>query len=120
MKDPGKQRKAQQNLPNHRKGKKLHAHLSKELRTQYKTRAIRLRTGDKVKIMRGNFRGKSGKVDHVNTSKSTVCLTGFEAIRKDGTKNMLPFTPSNLLITELTMTDQRRKKRVEKNAKATS
>ena len=40
----------------------MSSHLSKELKTKYDVRCIPVRKGDSVKIMRGNFKGREGKV----------------------------------------------------------
>ena len=100
-KDPGKQRKFAANAPLNHRGNLLHSHLSKELSKKFGKRAIRVRKGDRVKIMTGQFKGKSGKVDEVDTRKARVYISGIETQKKDGTKTRYPITVSNLTITEL-------------------
>ena len=41
----------------------MSAKLSKELRAKQNIRSVRVRTGDKVKILRGQFKGKTGVVE---------------------------------------------------------
>ena len=55
-----KQRKYVANAPLHIKKKFLSANLSKELRKKY-GRSLQIRKGDSVKVMRGKFKGKTGK-----------------------------------------------------------
>ena len=86
-------------------------HLSKELRGKYKKRNITIRKGDSVKVLRGQFKGKTGKIDRVEIKKSKVYITGIEVVKKDGTKALYPIHPSNLVITDLNLED---KKRMEK------
>ncbi|MFH1133155.1 MAG: 50S ribosomal protein L24 [Nanoarchaeota archaeon] len=117
-KKPRKQRKYRANAPLHRKAAFLGAHLSKELRKKYGTRALRLRKGDKVKIMRGNFKGKTAKVEKVSIRRMVVFLTGIHNIRKDGSKNLIPFQPSNLLLTDVT--EDKRRFPEENNGKTAS
>ena len=62
-KQPRKQRKYRYNAPLHIRQKFVGAHLSRELRKKYGKRSASLRKGDNVKIMRGQFRNKSGKVE---------------------------------------------------------
>ncbi len=84
------------------------AHLQKDLRQKYKRRSLRLRPGDKVKVMRGTFRNKTGKVDRINVKEQKVYITGVEFTKRDGSKAMYPIHPSNILIQELDLTDKRR------------
>jgi large subunit ribosomal protein L24 len=110
-KSPRKQRKYQINAPLHIKSKFLSAHLSKELRQKYSMRSITLRKGDKVKIMRGSFSGKSGKIDRLDLKKTKAYIAGIEVVKKDGTKILRPLHPSKLMITELNLDDKKRLKR---------
>lgn len=106
---PRKQRKYRYNAPLHIRQKFIKVHLSKELREKHKRRAFGLRKSDKVKILRGQFKGKMGKVERIDLKKSKVYITGIDSIKKDGTKEFLPLEPSNLLITELNLEDKKRK-----------
>ncbi|MBI4451732.1 50S ribosomal protein L24 [Candidatus Woesearchaeota archaeon] len=98
---PGKQRKYVAKAPAHTAGKFLHSHLSKELRQKLKIRAMRVRKGDKVKITRGEFRGKTGAVESVDTTSRKVYVTGVDQPKRDGSKALYPLACSNLIITEL-------------------
>ncbi len=113
-KQPRKQRKYVYNAPLHIKHKLLAAHLSKALREKMKRRSIPVRKGDKVKVSRGQFAGKEGKISKVMLRKSKVYVDGVEMIKKDGTKVFYPLHPSNLIITELNMEDKRRREALER------
>ena len=67
-----------------------------------------LRSGDKVKVLRGSYRGRTEKVDRIDVKAAKVYLTGIEVIRKDGSKVVPPIDPSNLMITELQLGDKKR------------
>ena len=108
-KKPSKQRKYRANAPLSIKRKFLSVHLSKDLIKKYKTRNVIVRKNDKVKITRGQFRGKTGKILNVITKKSKVFIEGIENVKKDGTKAYYPMEPSNLVIIEPDLTDKRRK-----------
>lgn len=110
-KQPRKQRKYRYNAPKHIRGKFLHSHLSKELMKKHKKRSIRVRTGDKIKIMRGSFKGKTGKVERVNMKDLKIYLENVETLKKDGTKVKVGIDPSNILITELNLDDKKRIKK---------
>lgn len=114
---PRKQRKYRYNATLNIRNKFMSSHLSKELRLKYGRRNITVRKGDKVKVMRGQFSGKTGKIERVNTKKTKVYITGFELTKKDGTKVLLPIHPSNVMIIELDLNDKMRKEKLEKNKK---
>ena len=103
-----KQRKYQYNAPLHLKHSFLNAHLSKELRKTYAKRALPLRKGDEVLVMRGAFKKKKAKVASVNLKNSLVILEGMQKSKKDGTKVNISFEPSNLMIVSLDMNDKKR------------
>jgi large subunit ribosomal protein L24 len=109
-KQPRKQRKYRYNAPAHTKGTMLVSHLSKDLMEKHKKRSLRVRIGDKVKIMRGQFKGIEGKVEKVNTRTLRVFVEKAEVQKKDGSKALYPIDPSNLLIIALAE-DKRRLKR---------
>ncbi|VVB80916.1 50S ribosomal protein L24 [uncultured archaeon] len=100
-KKPTKQRNYVRNAPLHVRSTLLGSHLSKELRLKLKTRALRARKGDKVKVIRGQHKGKTGTIDRVNTKRMKAFITGVEFIKKDGSKAMYPIHTSNLIILEL-------------------
>ncbi len=114
---PRKQRKYRRNAPLHIKQKFMHTHLSPELRKKYLTRNIQLKTGDKVKVLRGLFRKREGKVERIDLKKECIFITGIERIKKEGTKLLVPFHPSNLMITELNLDDKKRKQKLESKIK---
>ena len=113
-KQPRKQRKYRYNAPLHIKSKFLSTHLSKQLREKYKKRSFGIKKGDKVKILRGQFKNKEGKIDRVLLKKSKVIIQGIEISKKDGTKTTYPINPSNIMITEFNLEDKKRVKSLER------
>src|SRR3989344_7301488 len=107
-----KQRKYVHAAPLHIKQHLLGAHLAKELRTKYKRRTINVRTGDTVKVVRGQFRAKTGKIERVLLRKGYVHVAGVEIAKRDGSKVPYPVHPSNLLITDLDLKDKRRQEKL--------
>ncbi len=105
-----KQRKYRRNAPLHIKNRFLSIHLSKELRGKYNKKNITARKGDKVRVLRGQFKGKTGTIDRVDTKKSKVYVTGLEMIKKDGSRALYPVNPSNLMASEFSLDDKMRKK----------
>ncbi len=109
-KQPRKQRKYRYNAPLHVKQKFMHSRLSKELQKKYEKKTFSLRKGDKVKVIRGQFRKHENKIEEVNLKKCRVYVTGIEITKKDGNKTRYLIHPSNLIITELNMDDKMREK----------
>ena len=111
---PRKQRKYRANVPLHARVSLVAVHLAKELRTSLGKRAIPVRKGDKVKICRGQFKGKIGKVERVDLKELLVYVSGAETLRKEGGKSLYPLQPSNLIILEASLDDKQRKESVER------
>lgn len=109
---PRKQRLFRRRAPLHIKQKFMHVHLSPELRKKYSLRNIQLRKGDKVRVLRGEFKKKEGKVDKIDLKREKVFITGIERVRKEGTKLPVPFHPSQLMILELNLEDKKRRQKL--------
>ncbi len=107
-KQPRKQRKYIHNAPLHLKRRLMAACLSDGLRKQLGKRSLPLKKKDVVKVMRGSFKGKTGKINAVSTKKLAAYIDGIEASRRDGTKVFVPIKSSNLMIIELNSEDGRR------------
>jgi large subunit ribosomal protein L24 len=116
-KQPRKQRKYRFNAPKHIMHKFLGATLSKELRKKHGIRNIAIRKDDIVKIMRGQFKGKTGKIAEVDVKISKVYVDGIEIIKKEGTKIRFPIHASNVMITALNLEDKKRAKKFQKGVK---
>ena len=107
-KQPRKQRKALYNAPAHTRGKHLSATLSKDLRANLGRRSLPLRSGDKVRILRGDFEGHEGEVLDVDYGSYKVTIEEVTLAKPDGTTTFLPVDPSNLVIIEADLKDDRR------------
>jgi len=106
-----KQRKYLANAPLHIKRKFLSINISKELRKKYGRRNIPVRKGDKIRVMRGKFKGKDGKVMEIITRISKVIVEGIQIKKQDGSKVNVKLQPSNLQIIELNLEDRIRIKK---------
>jgi len=117
-----KQVKYRANAPLHIKRKFVRSHLSKELKQKYGKRSMGVRVGDKVKIVRGQFKKKEGRVEEILLKDAKLYISGAEAIKKDGGKRFYPVDPSNVIITTLVLEDKKREailnRTGEKKAKA--
>jgi large subunit ribosomal protein L24 len=100
----------------HRRQSLVRAHLSDELRAKVGRRAVQLRKGDKVKILRGDFAGTIAKVEEVDLTRIRTYLEGVTTQKVNGTKTRVPLHPSNLLIIELSGDDKMRQRAFERAA----
>jgi len=116
-KQPRKQRKYRFNAPAHVQQKFVSVNLTKELRKEMGTRNISARVGDKVKVLRGTFKGKSGLVERVDRKKIKLYINGVEMTKKDGSKVLYPVHPSNVQMEVLDKKDKRRFNKEKKTAK---
>ena len=107
-KQPRKQRKYRANAPLHIKKKFVNVSLSGELRKKYGKRNIPVKKGDTIKVMRGKFKGKEGKVTLVIVKTTKLYMEGVQATKRDGSKVNVKLQPSNLQITELNMEGKNR------------
>ncbi len=109
-----KKRKYVANAPKHLKRKMMAGNLSKELKQKYGKRSFPVKKGDEVKIMRGNFAKKTGKISDVDVRKMKVSIEGIQRKKNDGTKINVYFNPSNLQIQKLNLEDKKRVKVLER------
>lgn len=117
---PRKQRKYRANAPLHILRKFMSANLSKALKEKYTKKSFPLRKEDKVKIMKGQFKKRTGKIGSVDLKKSRVSIEGIQRTKKDGTKINVWFNASNLQIQELNLEDKKRKMALERKTKEQS
>ncbi len=116
-KQPRKQRKYRANAPLHIRHKLMSANLKKDLKQKYAKKSIPIVKGDKVRIMKGEFKKRTGKIESVNLKKLKITMEGIQRTKKDGTKVSVYFDPSNLQIQELNLEDTKRKAVLERKIK---
>ncbi len=116
---PRKQRKARYDACLHERQKMVCVHVSKELREKLKTkrRSLPVRKGDRVKIMRGENKGKSGKVSRVELNSLKVFVEGIAIRKAKGAEELIPLDASNLLLLEADFNDKQRKAILDRSAK---
>jgi large subunit ribosomal protein L24 len=118
---PRKQRKWLFEMPLGSRQNMVASTLSEELRTKYKRRSVQVRKGDKVKVMRGDFKGTVGEVTKVVLKDMVITIQGINLKKADGTEVPRPIAPSNVMITELFTEDPERRNALERKlAPATS
>ena len=101
-------------ISKHKREKLLGANLSENLREQYNKRSMRVIKGDTVRILRGEYVGIEGKVEKVNTEKSTLSIEGVQREKIRGGKVKVQIHASNVQIISLNTDDEYRIKGTQK------
>ncbi len=92
------QRKRRALAPLHKRQDMVSAHLSKELRKTVSRRALRIKNGYIVKVVRGENKGKEGKVTKVALRQGKIAVEGITSKKADGKEVPILLDPSNVLI----------------------
>lgn len=100
-------------IPKHQRDKMLSAILADELREQYKKRTLRIVKGDSVMVMRGEYKGRGGKVEDIDTEHNTLHIEGFKRDKIRGGQVKVPIHASNVMITSLKLEDKYRSNKLQ-------
>ncbi|MGQ9514542.1 MAG: 50S ribosomal protein L24 [Thermoproteota archaeon] len=92
--------------------KPLSVHLSDELREKYGRRAICVRKGDNVAVIKGDFKGVEGSVMRVDKRMGFVFVEGVSREASDGKQVLVPLRPSSLVVKKLKLDDKLRQNRL--------
>lgn len=103
---PRKQHKMLYNMPAHRRVKLFSAMLSASLKATHHVNAVPVRTGDTVRILRGDKKGTEGKIARVDRKKVRIFVEGVTREKVDGTAIQFPIHPSKVMITNLVLDDK--------------
>ena len=102
-------------ISKHKRDKFLGANLSVNLREQHNKRSMRVIKGDTVRILRGEYVGIEGKVEKVNTERSTVDIEGVQREKIRGGNVKVQVHASNVQIISLNTDDDYRLKGIPKS-----
>ncbi len=116
---PKKQHKMLYEAPLHIRYKHFSAPLAPRLKASHRTNSIPVRTGDTVKIMRGDRKGMEGKVTQIDREKYRLFVEGVTREKVDGSAVQVPIHPSKVMITNLQLEDKLRRENLEKRAEKT-
>lgn len=103
---PGKQRKRQVFASAHVKRKMLVSPVSDDLYQKHRVRKLSVRTGDSVRIVRGDFAGLEGKVETIDYSSGKLYVEGMTREKAAGVASKLPVHVSKVLLTNLNLSDK--------------
>lgn len=100
------------------RSKLMCSHLSKDLQQKYNRRSVRVTEGDTVKVLRGEFKGVTGKITRVSTLRNGIAIEGIKKEKLKGGNLDVFIHTSNVLVTDLNTEDKWRINKVEgKNPK---
>ncbi|EXX75948.1 60S ribosomal protein L26B variant 3 [Rhizophagus irregularis] len=103
-----KSRKAHFSAPSSVRRKIMSAALSKELRDKYNTRSIPIRKDDEVRIVRGTFKGRDGKVLRVYRKRWVIHIDRISKEKISGNTVPVGIHPSNVVVTKLKINKDRK------------
>jgi len=98
--------------------KQISAPLSKDLRKKYSRRSVRIMVDDTAKVIRGEYKGITGKVSKISTNNSSIAIEGNKKEKLKGDKIDVYIHSSNVIITSLNTDDKWRIKILEKKPKS--
>jgi large subunit ribosomal protein L24 len=113
-KHPRKQRKSLYTAPLHRRRRAMTAPVSEDLQDRYGLQKIPVKIKDKVLILRGDFAYTEGEVVEIDTKRMRLHIDGVTVEKADGTERYYPVHPSNVVITDLNLKDDRRSRIIER------
>lgn len=102
-------------ISKHKRDKFLGANLSENLREEHNKRSMRVIKGDTVRILRGEYVGIEGRVEKVNTEKSTLSIEGVQREKIRGGNVKVQVHASNVQIISLNTDDDYRIKGIPKS-----
>ncbi len=111
---PRTQRKRLYTMPLHKRKKQVSAALSKELKKEHGKNSLPVVKDDVVKIVRGEHKGKKGKVVKVDLKNYKIHVEKITVKKPDGKEKHIPISPSNVIIIELNLTDEKRKQKIKR------
>jgi len=94
------------------------ATLSKDLRKKYPRRSARIMINDTVKVIRGEYKGLTGKVAKISTESNSIAIEGNKKEKLKGEKFDVYIHSTNMIITSLNTDDKWRLKILEKKPKS--
>jgi Ribosomal protein L24 len=111
---PRKQRRSLYGAPLHLRRKLLNTKLTPELQKKLGVKRLPIRRGDTVLIMRGDFKGVTGKVVRVDLKRVRIHVEGATRTNSKGQTVYYPIHPSKVMIVDVDTSDKARQKIIER------
>ena len=106
-------------VPKHVRDAMICSSLADNLREQYTRKSVRVKKGDNVRVMRGEYSGIEGKIEKVNTQRGTLAIEGVQREKVRGGNVKVQIHASNVQIIGLKLEDKLRDNRLHGNKKNT-
>ena len=103
-----KSRKAHFTAPSSERRKIMSSPLAAELKKQYGANAVPIRVNDEVRVVRGKYKNREGKVSQVYRKKWVIHITNVTREKVNGQTINAGIDPSKVLITKLHMDKDRK------------
>ncbi|KAK2466784.1 hypothetical protein APHAL10511_001042 [Amanita phalloides] len=103
-----KSRKAHFTAPSSVRRKIMSSSLSKELRGKYNCRSLPIRKDDEVRIVRGKYKGRDGKVTQVYRKKWVIHVDRVQRDKSNGASVPIGIHPSKVVIVNIKLDKDRR------------
>ena len=101
------------NTSNNTISKRLSARVSTDLIEKYSRKTIRIRIGDTVKILTGQYKNIEGKITHIYTNENKISIEGVTREKLTGGTTPIKIHSSNVLITGLELNEKSRQEMLE-------
>jgi len=111
---PRTQRRRMYQAPAHIRHRFFSAPLSPDLKKKHYTNAIPVKTGDTIRVMRGDRKGFEGKIIRVSRKKHRIYVEGVTREKVDGTSIPIPLHPSKVMVVTLNLDDKWRRESLKR------
>mmetsp|Transcript_9099 Transcript_9099/g.22781 ORF Transcript_9099/g.22781 Transcript_9099/m.22781 type:complete len:146 (-) Transcript_9099:193-630(-) len=101
-------RKAHFTAPSNERRKMMASPLSSELKNKYGVRAVPIRKDDEVQVVRGNYKGREGKVVQVYRKKWVIHIERITREKVNGATVNVGVDPSKVVITKIKLDKDRK------------
>ena len=86
--------------------KQICAPISKDLRKKYSRRSVRVMIDDTAKVIRGEYKGITGKISRISTDNNGIAIEGNKKEKLKGEKVDVFIHSTNVIITGLNTDDK--------------
>ncbi|MEM2940898.1 MAG: 50S ribosomal protein L24 [Thermoproteota archaeon] len=93
-------------------------HLSRELRAKHGFRSLPVRTGDRIMIVKGDYKGVEGDVNRVDRVKGRVYVSGVYRENARGEQRLVPIPLNSVILIKIDEKDKWRKRVLERKSKS--
>jgi large subunit ribosomal protein L24 len=111
---PSTNRKRLFQAPGHQRHRQFSAPLSPDLKKEHGTNSFPTKTGDTIRVMRGDRAGFEGKITKVDRKKYRILVEGVTREKVDGTAMPIPIHPSKVMIINLNLDDKWRRETLKR------